>query len=113
MTTTVAKTLSHIIYDWEYQREREKTKMLPRNCHVFLSWSSVMVVNTAGSPLFAAACSQKLPIHLSLLLLLEVTSALGQTHPHRDLVDDLGREQSCRHPALQREITWSAGGIYK
>lgn len=91
-------------------RGRE-TEMLPRNCHIFSSWSMMMVVgrviNTAG-PLCLL-----LPIYLSLLLFLEVTSALGQTHPHHVAVEDLGREQSCSHPALQREITWSAGGIYK
>lgn len=50
---------------------------------------------------------------LPLLLLLEVTSALGQTHPHHVAAEHLGWEQSGRHPTLRREITWSAGGISK
>lgn len=85
--------------------------MLPRNFHTFSSWSVMMVVgrvvNTSG-PL-----CQSLPLRLAPLLLLGVISAHGQSHLHHVAGDYLGREQSCCHPALQREITWSAGGIYK
>lgn len=77
-----------------------KGERLPRNCHIPSPWSVVMmvvgwVVNTDGLPLLC------LPPHvrLALLLLLEVTSALGQTHTHHVAVEDLGREQSCSHPA--------------
>lgn len=89
--------------------------MLPRKCRIF-SACSVMkmrrvgrVINTAGPPLSAAPP----PSVLSLLLLLEVTGALGQAHPHHVAGEHLGWEQSCSHPTLRREITWSAGGISK
>lgn len=78
-------------------------EMLPRNCHIFSAWSTMMVVarviNTAGPlcllPQLPASARS---IYLSLLLLLEVTSALGQTHTHHVAVEDLGWEQSCSHP---------------
>lgn len=92
---------------------RRKTVALPRKhtFHIFSAWSVMMVVRRVVST--TGPLCQSLLVYLSLFLLLEVMSAQRQSHPHHVAGGDLGREQSCCHPALQREITWSAGGIYK
>lgn len=53
------------------------------------------------------------PLLLLVLLLLQVVSSHGHVHPHDVASHHLGGEQSCGHPALRREFTGSAGGVYR
>lgn len=112
--TQVARTRDKFFYFWDTASnhlllevsEGGNLSCIPRNCHTFSSWSVMMV---AGWVVNTTRSRQSPPGCLSLLLLLQVVSTQGQIHPHYVPGDDLGREQSCCQPALQREITWSAG----
>lgn len=88
-----------------------KTVILHGNSHIFSPWSMMTavrcVVNTAG-PL-----CQSLPLCLAFLLLSLPSSAYRQIDLHDVVGEQLGREQGCYYPVLQREMTWSAGGICK
>lgn len=85
-----------------------KTVTLHGNSHIFSSWSMMMVVrcvvNTAG------LLCQSLPLCLALLLLSLPSSAHRQIELHDVAGEQLGRDQGCC-PELQRDMTWSAGGI--
>lgn len=93
-----AQTLLQI-YEWESQRQGFPYFLFL--VHDDASWTFFIL---AVGPV-CALLPPRATVDLSLLLLLKIASALRQAHPHHIAVEELGRKQRCRHPALERKIT--------